>query len=289
MKESRATALSLIKGAYDLHTHSAPSHVTRDLDDFELLREADALGMAGVMIKSHYDPTPGRAIIANKYAGAKFTKAFGAIALNWPVGGINPYAVEAAAKMGAILAWMPTKDAKNCLTFGNMDGDIFQRPGLSIYDDTGRICSAVYDVIDVIKKHDMFLATGHLSAKESVALCQIGRERGCKMILTHPDWNRTVVPLDVQIELSRLGVIVEKIWINVVEGDVSLEHFVHSMNQIGSERIYLVTDRGQKGQPHPAIALVDCIETLLINGITEQDILNMSHVVPAMIAKEGCV
>lgn len=285
MKESRAAALELIKGAYDLHTHSAPSHVLRDLDDFELLREADALGMAGVMIKSHYDPTPGRAFIANKYAGAKVTKAYGAIALNWPVGGINPYAVEAAAKMGAILAWMPTKDSQNCLTFGTMDGDIFQRPGVSIYDKDGKILPSVYDVIDVIKKYDIYLATGHLSAKESIELCKIGCEQNCKMILTHPDWNRTIVPLETQLQLSKMGVIVEKVWINVVEKDVSLAAFVDSMHQIGTEHIYLVTDRGQKGQKHPTTAFLDCMEALLDNGITEQDILNMSHTVPAMIAK----
>ena len=285
MRESYAAALELVRGAYDLHTHSAPSHVKRALDDFELLREADALDMAGVMIKSHYDPTPGRAWIANQYAGAKTTKAYGAIALNWPVGGINPYAAEAAAQLGAILVWMPTKDSRNCLTFGNMEGDIFQRPGVTIYDEQGNILPAVYDVMDVVKKYDIFLATGHLSAEESVELCRIGRERNCKMILTHPDWNRTVVPLETQIELANLGVIVEKVWINVVEGDVALQDFVDSIHQIGAEKIYLVTDRGQKGQPHPAVALADCIETLLTNGVSREEVFNMSHVVPSYITK----
>lgn len=285
MIDSRAAALELVKGAYDLHTHSAPSHVNRDLDDFELIREADALGMAGVMIKSHYHPTCDRAIIANKYAGAKTTKAYGALALNWPVGGINPYAVEASAKMGAILVWMPTKDSRNCLTFGNMDGGLNTAKGVTIYDDDGKILPAVYDVFDVVKKHDIYLATGHLSAQESIELCKLGREQGVKMILTHPDWSRTIVPLETQLELAHMGVIVEKVWINVVEGDVSLENFMDSMRKIGSEGIYLVTDRGQKGQKHPAVALVDCIQTLLEAGMSEKEIINMSHVVPAMIAK----
>ena len=44
-------------GAWDLHTHSSPSHFHRALDDFQLLEDAERWGMAGVMIKCHYEPT----------------------------------------------------------------------------------------------------------------------------------------------------------------------------------------------------------------------------------------
>lgn len=55
--ELRTIALELIKGGYDLYTHPQPSHAQRTLDDFELVHEAAEAGMAGVMIKNHYEPT----------------------------------------------------------------------------------------------------------------------------------------------------------------------------------------------------------------------------------------
>ena len=76
----------LIVGAYDLHMHTAPSPFNRQLDDIQLLQQAGQAGMAGILLKSHYEPTAARAEIANRYAGSK-AKAFGSLVLNWPVGG----------------------------------------------------------------------------------------------------------------------------------------------------------------------------------------------------------
>ena len=46
----RQIAKELIKGGYDLHTHTEPSAFHRALDDFDLVREAGEAGMAGVLI-----------------------------------------------------------------------------------------------------------------------------------------------------------------------------------------------------------------------------------------------
>ena len=47
-------AKELISGSYDLHTHTIPSAFPRALDDLELVREAEDVHMAGVMIKAHW-------------------------------------------------------------------------------------------------------------------------------------------------------------------------------------------------------------------------------------------
>ena len=86
-----------MQGAYDLHMHAAPSPFHRVLDDYGLLEEAGRAGMAGIMLKSHYESTIARAILANIHC-ASCTKAYGGLVLNWPVGGLNPYAVENAMK-----------------------------------------------------------------------------------------------------------------------------------------------------------------------------------------------
>ena len=125
-KSNREKAIELLKGGYDLHTHSSPSLAERGLDDFELIKEADEFGMAGVMIKNHYEPTQSRAQLVNKYSRAN-AKAFGGIVLNWPVGGINPYAVENALYNGARMVWMPTMDANSFMKYGKFSHDIFER------------------------------------------------------------------------------------------------------------------------------------------------------------------
>ena len=53
----------LMQGAYDLHMHAAPSPFHRVLDDYGLLEEAGRAGMAGIMLKSHYESTIARAIL----------------------------------------------------------------------------------------------------------------------------------------------------------------------------------------------------------------------------------
>ena len=52
MEREQEMARELLKGTYDLHVHSAPSHVKRALNDYQLMEQAQAAGMAGVMIKN---------------------------------------------------------------------------------------------------------------------------------------------------------------------------------------------------------------------------------------------
>ena len=85
-------ARELLEGAYDLHVHTNPSHFKRSQDDFELARTLDRYHMAGAVIKVHYGATQSRAILTNAHSGAQ-AKLYGAVTLDWPVGGLNPYAV----------------------------------------------------------------------------------------------------------------------------------------------------------------------------------------------------
>ena len=99
----------LIKGAYDLHVHSAPDVLPRKMDDIEMAGRIRESGMAGYAIKSHYFCTSERAELINKlYPDCD---AVGTITLNSSTGGINPTAVEMAARSGAKLVWFPTCDS----------------------------------------------------------------------------------------------------------------------------------------------------------------------------------
>lgn len=282
----RDMALEIIKGGYDLHTHTEPSAFNRALDDFELVKEADDLGMSGVMIKAHYGGTSTRAALVNLRSGCR-AKAYGGLALNWPTGGLNPYAVEDALKAGAIIIWMPTRDSRNCLAYGDMPGDFFSRPGISILDDRGKILPVVYEIMDIVKKYNAHLATGHLSAEESVLLCKEGRMRNVNMILTHPEWFRTKIPGALQAEMADIGVLIEKNWLNIAEKSTSIEEMAANIRLAGTEHVYLATDRGQMGFEHPAEAMLRFIEILLQEGFSEKEITTMVSSVPACIANRN--
>lgn len=275
-------AKELLVGGYDLHIHSAPSAFPRALDCFELVREASAAGMAGVMLKSHYESTALRATLVNKYSSCA-TQAYGAITLNWPSGGLNVYAVENALKVGARIVWMPTRDSANSLTFGNMEGDFFNRTGISVLTPEGKLKDCVYDILDTVKKYNAALATGHLSPKESILLCHEGRNRGVQMILTHPEFPRTVIPPQVQVELADLGVLIEKNWYNVVQGAVTIEQMTSTIRKIGTSRTYIATDRGQQGLPHPPVEMQRFIRELLGQGLGDAQIRDLVQIVPKSI------
>lgn len=282
--EWEAVADSLMVGAYDLHVHTLPSAFPRAQDGFEVIQEADQVGMAGIMLKSHYEPTALRAALINRHSGCK-TKAYGGLALNWPTGGLNVHAVENAVKVGAKIIWMPTRDAANSLRFGNMDGDFFNRKGISLLNEDGTLDHRVYEIMDVVKASGATLATGHISPEESILLCREGRKRGVRMILTHPEFPRTILPPQTQKELADLGVLIEKNWLNVASGSVTASQMANTIRLVGSERTYIATDRGQKGCPPPVSEYRRFILALLEEGLSEKELRDLTHTVPASIVE----
>ena len=286
MREDRTAAEELLRGAYDLHVHSLPSVFAREQDGMEIIREAGKAGMAGVLLKSHYEPTALRAELINRYSGSS-AKAYGGLVLNWPVGGLNAYAVEEAARAGAKIIWMPTRDAANSLVFGNMEGGFVRRSGISVTDENGNLEDCVYDIMDIVKKADIFLATGHLSVKESILLCREGRMRGVNMIFTHPEFPRTFTGAEVQKELAGMGVLIEKNWMDIVIGQMTAEEMAFNIREVGTARCYISTDRGQKNGGAPVREMKRFIEELLKAGITEEEIRDLANRVPESIAERN--
>lgn len=90
---------SLLEGAFDLHVHCSPDVVPRAQDLFDLAGSAHRAGMAGVGLKDHTTATVGRCHALNRMypAGPQF---YSSLALDPPVGGLNPSAVEAALASG---------------------------------------------------------------------------------------------------------------------------------------------------------------------------------------------
>lgn len=283
---------NLIEGAYDLHVHSAPDVLPRRMDDIEMAERIIAAGMAGYAIKSHYFCTAERAQLINKLYPK--CHAVGAITLNSSVGGVNPIAVEMSARAGAKIVWFPTCDSAYELSHvfnGDPDKklpywaqiitqlreDGIKTPVIKLLDDHGRLKDEVYDVIDVIAKRNMILATSHSSHEETFALVKAAHERNVeRIIITHVDFPTTFYTIEEQKELAKYGAYMEHCYTTFATGKVDFLETLEQIKALGADQVILSTDLGQKTAVYPDEGLAEFAGKLYDNGFTEDQIRKMT-------------
>ena len=282
----------LIKGAYDLHVHSAPDVLPRKMDDIEMAQRIKESGMAGYAIKSHYFCTSERAELINKlYPDCD---AVGTITLNSSVGGINPTAVEMAARSGAKLVWFPTCDSAHEIAHvfdGNPNKKLpywaqiiiqmkeagIQAPVIHILEEDGTLKKPVMDVLDIIAKYDMILATGHVSHEEAFALVEEAKNRGVKkIVVTHVDFPTTYYTVEEQKRFVEMGAVMEHCYTTWATGKVEFEVTKEMIREIGPANCILATDLGQKTALYPDEGLLDFAKRLYDDGFTAEEIRTMT-------------
>jgi hypothetical protein len=266
-----------LTGTIDIHLHASPDVRPRKLDDLAVARAAVARGMRAVLIKSHWTLTADRAYLVE--LSVPGIRVFGGLALNNAVGGINPFAVEAALRMGAAEIWMPT--LSSAAHGGEADG-----PGLSIFED-GRLSARVHDVLRLIAEHEAILGTGHLATEEIVALVPAAREHGVrKILITHPEHPPVEMPPLVQEELrDRYGVLFERCLITttLAGGALPFAALASVIRRVGVESTIIATDYGQPSNPTPVDGLASYIAALRADGFDEASIARMARDNPATI------
>ncbi len=150
----------ILEGALDIHVHFGPDpKVERRAGAVEIALQAKELGMQGVVLKSHEYPT--HPVAATTSELVPEVTVLGGVALDLEVGGLNIHAVEATANMGGRIVWMPTYSAKADREAKGLDG------GISLLDNSGSLVHEVFPILEMIKSHDMVLATGHISTPSS--------------------------------------------------------------------------------------------------------------------------
>lgn len=258
-------AWQAIEGGYDLQVHVAPDVIARRIDDLDLAKEFLSRKLKGFVLKSHYAPTYERAKVVTKAVPG--IKAMGAITLNHSVGGLNPVALEIAGRSGNKIVWMPTVDAENEKA-GRSDGPTdklpfwakIQRelsatgiapPPLSVLDSNGKITAAARRCLELIAKHDMVLATGHLSKKEIRELVKTAKkEMGLKRVLvTHAEFPSQNMTADEQLEVANMGAMIEHCFTTMYTNKAPWDAYYASVRKVGPERIVLSTDLGQTINP----------------------------------------
>jgi hypothetical protein len=291
-------AWQAIEGGYDLQVHVAPDVIARRIDDLDLAKEFLAHKLKGFVLKSHYVPTYERAKVVTKAVPG--IKAMGAITLNHSVGGLNPVALEIAGRSGNKIVWMPTVDAQN-ETAGRTDGPTdklpfwakIQRelsatgiapPPLSVLGPDGNITAAARRCLELIAKHDMILATGHLSKKEIRELVKTAKEMKVKRVMvTHAEFPSQSMTADEQLEVANMGAMIEHCFTTMYTNKAPWETYYANVRKVGAERIILSTDLGQTINPPVAEGFAMFAQKMLDAGFSAADVRRMCVTNPSEI------
>ncbi|HLG74101.1 MAG TPA: DUF6282 family protein [Chloroflexota bacterium] len=293
------TTRGLLKGAYDTHVHSGPDVLPRKFDDFELARRAHQRGMAGFVLKSHYICTADRAtLVREAFPGVQ---AYGGLALNNSVGGLNPIAVDIAGRLGNKVVWLPTVDSANELENVAGQRDESKLPywmgiaremrsmgiageWIEVTDSDGKVTEATRQCLELIGKHDMVLATGHIRPAAMAPVCQAARESGVRrIVITHPEFPTTLLSIDQQRELQKYDVYFERCFTTPQSGKIPWEHVYENVRQVGASTTILATDLGQSTNPFVDEGLEMFVGRFLDAGFSEGAIGDMVAKNPASL------
>ena len=269
-----------LRGAIDIHVHAFPDSRPRALDGIDAARFAKARGMRAIVLKNHYEPTASLAYIVRKAVPG--IEVFGGIDLNLTVGGINPAAVEYMTQVTGgygRFVWMPTFDSENAVRFEDA-----RRPFVSVSGSGGTLLPAVKEVIALIAKHNLVLATGHSSADEGVELVREGQRQGVRhMVVTHA--MNPPIEMDVprMQEAARLGAFIEFVGSSLETPDTParMDRFADAIRKIGPEFCILSSDLGQKGNPLPADGYAAFLAAIRARGFSAAEVDRMSRRNPA--------
>lgn len=286
---TEARIASLLVGAIDPHVHTGPSIANRALDHLEYARDCSKAGFAGFVAKDHDYATTMVAWLINKHNPELRTKVYGSIVLNNVIGGLNPYAVEHAAAMGAKVCWLPTLTAENHFRWEKSSGWVHPasttkiRPAAVVRVLTeGKVLrDDVKEIIDICVKNDLALASGHLHISETWLVFEEAIKRGMKrMVVTHPEEIVGASLNDVK-GLAAMGAMIEHSNAMFLEGGkfqvASAEDLVKHIEAAGVDNTMFSSDLGQvgKGCFHPHEAFRRSIKICLDAGYSDQDIRKM--------------
>ena len=285
-------ARELVRGGADVHVHIAPDVVERRIDDVGLARRFEELGLSGFVLKSHYTSTAERAAVVRGVVPG--IAALGAIVLNRAIGGMNPLAVEIAAREGARVVWMPTTDSHaerehlahqppgaNLPVWAKVEAEFSERgiqsTPVATLDGDGSLLPETRLVLEVIAEHGLVLATGHLGRAEVFPIVKAAREAGVEhVVVTHPDFPAQDFSVDEQLELADTGAWIERCFTTPHTGKCSWEQWLEGTRAVGAERTLLSSDLGQVKNPPVEDGLPLMADRLLDAGFGEDEVRTMA-------------
>jgi hypothetical protein len=272
-----------LQGVVDVHAHVDPETIPRSVDAITLARLAQQEGMRAVVFKNHFFPTTGIAFLVHRVVPG--IEVFGGIALNRAVGGMNPSAVEQMVQLpgrfGRIV-WMPTMDSE----YGARRSSSPNRPFVPIVKN-GELLPVTKEVLAIIAREDIALATGHISPEESLLLIREARGMGInRVIVTHPTQGIDM-SIEQQKEAAQMGAFLEYCYVGTLPfsgaSQKTMAFYAQNMKAIGPAHVIMSTDLGNAVNPVHTAGMRSYIQALLKEGMTQDEIDIMARKNPAYL------
>jgi hypothetical protein len=275
------TQAQTLRDVVDIHVHADPDSLPRSIDVLGIARLAHERGMRAIVLKNHYDSTAGMATLVRSLVPG--IEVFGGIALNRTVGGINPAAVEHLVQVkggwGRVV-WMPTFDAENQVRDSHEN-----RPFVPV-SRNGRLLPEVEQVLSLIARHHLVLATGHSSPAEDLLLIQAARRAGVeRIVVTHAMLPPVRMNVDQMRQAAAQGAYLEFVYNALIGPNKAFDitEYAAALRAVGPEHCILSSDLGQAGNPLHPDGLLAFFQALRDQGFTPQEIRRMSAVNPARL------
>jgi len=155
-----------------------------------------------------------------------------------------------------------------------------------VLDSNGKVSEDARRCIELIAKHNMILATGHIGRAEIFALVKAAREMGAqRVVVTHAEFPSQNLTADEQHELARMGAFIEHCFTTMYTGKASWDGVLAAIRKAGPERCVLSTDLGQTINPPVAEGFAMFAQRLLDGGFTVDQIRRMAVTNPSALVQ----
>jgi hypothetical protein len=150
----------------------------------------------------------------------------------------------------------------------------------------GQLLPEVREVLALIAKHKLTLATGHSSPQEGIMLVREARRAGVdSIVVTHAMLPPVGMNVTQMREAARLGAYIEFVYNALIGATKALElpEYARAIREVGPEHCILSSDLGQAGNPLHPDGLVEFFAALRGQGFTSAEIDRMAKVNPAKL------
>lgn len=266
-----------LAGVIDVHVHADPDSRARTQDVIDVARLAKAQGMRGIVFKNHNEPTAAVVYLVRKLVPG--LEVFGSITLNRTVGGMNAAAVEEMASVkggwGRVVC-MPTEDSEYWIARSKE-----KRASVPVTEN-GQVTSQVKEVLAVIAKRKLTLATGHIAPDESLLVIRAARNMGIDRIVVD---QAMVVKMSVpqMQQAAKMGAFVEFVYGPIFDHRFTIQEYAAAIRAIGPEHCIVSSDLAQPGYPQSPEGFVAFIRALEDAGFKQSEIDQMAKKNPAIL------
>lgn len=151
---------------------------------------------------------------------------------------------------------------------------------------SGELLPEVKEVLRLIAKHGLVLATGHIAPQEALTMLDEARRLGVQqMVVTHAINDPILMTIPQMQQAAKSGAFIEFVGGSLAGTDAAarMDRFADAIRKIGPEFCILSSDLGQKGNALPPDGFGAFISALRARGFSEQQTDIMSKRNPARL------